>query len=179
VTDLLPGFAAEVFGRGSAGLALLLSFHGAGAMLGALWMSARGGLGGLTRISLANILLIALALALFTATDVFWIGCVMIGLTGFAFIVQSVSNQTLIQSALDSGFRGRVLSIYGMVNQGMPALGAMAIGGAASHLGLRLPVLVGAIACALLFAWTWRLRGRMAAALEGQAPPPRPSPGQL
>jgi predicted MFS family arabinose efflux permease len=181
LTDLLPGFAATVFERGSAGLAMLLSFHGAGAMAGAMWMSARGELRGLTRISLANILLMSLALILFIATDHFWFACPMASLIGFAFIVQSVSNQTLIQSAVESSFRGRVLSIYGMINQGVPALGTLAIGVAAEHLGLRLPVLTGALVCAALFLWTWHVRGPMAAALEGDAPPSpkRPSAAQL
>jgi MFS family permease len=176
LTDLLPGFAAQVFDRGSAGLAILLSFHGAGAMLGASWMSARGGLRGLTVISLANILLMAVALTLFVSTDTFWFACPMVALIGFAFIVQSVSNQTLIQSAVESSFRGRVLSIYGMINQGVPALGTMAIGWAAEHLGLRLPVLVGAIVCAGLYLWTWRMRKPMAAALEDIERTPEPAP---
>jgi predicted MFS family arabinose efflux permease len=181
LSDLLPGFAAQVFDRGPSGLAMLLSFHGAGAMLGASWMSARGELRGLTRISLANILLMALALILFVATDQFWFACPMAGLIGFAFIVQSVSNQTLIQSAVESSFRGRVLSIYGMINQGVPALGTMAIGGAAERLGLRWPVLAGALVAAALFLWAWRIRQPMADALEDAAgpAPPRPSPEQL
>ena len=35
ISDLFPGFATQVFARGSSGRAWLLSFHGAGAMLGA------------------------------------------------------------------------------------------------------------------------------------------------
>jgi predicted MFS family arabinose efflux permease len=171
LTDLLPGFAATVFERGSPGLAMLLSFHGAGAMMGALWMSARGELRGLTRITLSNIALMSLALILFIATDRFWFACPMAALIGFAFIVQSVSNQTLIQSAVDSSYRGRVLSIYGMINQGVPSLGTLAIGIAAERFELRLPVLIGALVCAALFLWTWHIRGPMTAALEDHVPP--------
>lgn len=170
VTDLFPGFAADVFGRGSTGLAWLLSFHGAGAMLGAIWMSARGGLKGLTRVSLANILLMAVALLLFVATDQFWLACPLAALIGFAFIAQSVSNQTLIQSAVDSGVRGRVLSVYGMIAQAVPSFGTLAMGGAAERLQLRLPVALGAAVCIALWAWSWRAREPMAAALEGPSP---------
>lgn len=170
LTDLLPGFAAQVFDRGSTGLAWLLSFHGAGAMLGAVWLSARGSLNGLTRVSLANILLMSIGLLLFVATDMFWIACPLAALIGFAFIAQNVSNQTLIQSAVDPGVRGRVLSVYGMIAQAVPSLGTMAMGAAAEHLGLRLPVAAGAVVCLALWAWSWRLRAPMAAALEGDAP---------
>lgn len=96
LTDLLPGFAGAVFDRGSSGLAILLSFHGAGAMAGALWMTSRGSLAGLTRISLANILLMSIALMLFASTTSFWLAAPIVALVGFAFIVQSISNQTLI-----------------------------------------------------------------------------------
>lgn len=170
LTDLLPGFAAEVFGRGSSGLAWLLSFHGAGAMLGAVWMSARGGLKGLTRVTLANILLMSVGLLLFTATDWFWLACPLVSMIGFSFIAQSVSNQTLIQSAIDSSLRGRVMSVYGMINQGVPSLGTMAMGTAAEHLGLRLPVAFGATICVALFVWSWRMRQPMTHALEEAMP---------
>jgi predicted MFS family arabinose efflux permease len=170
LTDLLPGFAADVFARGSSGLAWLLSFHGAGAMIGAVWMSARGGLKGLTRVTLASILLMSVGLLLFTATNLFWLACPLAALIGFAFIVQSVSNQTLIQSAIDSNLRGRVMSVYGMVAQGVPSLGTLAMGTAAAQLGLRVPVAIGAVICVLLWGWSWRLRTSMAATLEDPAP---------
>jgi predicted MFS family arabinose efflux permease len=170
LTDLLPGFAAEVFARGPSGLAWLLSFHGAGAMIGAVWMSARGGLKGLTRVTLANILLMSVGLLLFTATNLFWLACPLAALIGFAFIVQSVSNQTLIQSAIDSNLRGRVMSVYGMIAQGVPSLGTLAMGTAAAQFGLRLPVAIGAVICAALWGWSWHLRTPMAAVLENPEP---------
>jgi len=166
VTDLLPGFAGEVFDRGSTGLALLLSFHGAGAMVGALWMTSRASLAGLTRLTLVNILLMALALLLFVSTAIFWVSLPLVSLIGFAFIVQSISNQTLIQSAIEPGVRGRVMSMYGMISQGVPSIGTLFIGGVAAQLGLRLPIAVGGALCALLFLWSWRLREPLAAALE-------------
>jgi predicted MFS family arabinose efflux permease len=166
LTDLLPGFAGEVFNRGSTGLAWLLSLHGAGAMLGALWMTSRASLKGLTRISLVNILLTAIALLLFVATPIFWIAAPMTALVGFAFIVQSISNQTLIQSAIEPQLRGRVMSLYGIISQGVPSLGTLAMGAAAAHLQLRVPVAIGALLCAVLWAWSWRLRIPLAAALE-------------
>jgi predicted MFS family arabinose efflux permease len=170
LTDLLPGFAGAVFDRGSTGLAWLLSFHGAGAMLGALWMTSRGSLKGLTRISLANILLMAIALLLFVATPLFWVAAPMAALVGFAFIVQNISNQTLIQSAIEPQMRGRVMSLYGIISQGVPSLGTLAMGAAAAHLPLRVPVAAGAVICAALWAWSWRLRVPLAAALETEAP---------
>jgi len=170
LTDLLPGFAGAIFNRGSSGLAWLLSMHGAGAMLGALWMTSRATLKGLTRITLVNILLTGIALLLFVATSIFWVAAPMAALVGFAFIVQSISNQTLIQSAIEPQLRGRVMSLYGIISQGVPSLGTLAMGAAAAHLQLRVPVAAGAILCIGLWAWSWRLRDRLAAALETEPP---------
>ncbi|MGE5539834.1 MAG: MFS transporter [Gemmatimonas sp.] len=167
VTDLLPGFAAQVFERGPEGLALLLSFHGLGAMAGGIWLASRGkGLRGMTAMSIRNILLISVGLLMFSATNVFWIACPLIAWIGYTFIVQGVSNQTLIQSAVDPSLRGRVISIYGLVAQGVPAVGAMVMGGAAEHLGLRLPVAVGALICLALWMWAWKQRKTLGALLE-------------
>jgi predicted MFS family arabinose efflux permease len=167
VTDLLPGFAAQVFERGPVGLAFLLSFHGIGAMAGGLWLASRGkGLSGMTAMSIRNILLISIGLLLFSATDVFWIACPLIAWIGYTFIVQGVSNQTLIQSAVDPALRGRVISIYGLVAQGVPAIGSLIMGGVAEHVGLRPPIAVGALICLALWVWAWRERKPLAAILE-------------
>jgi predicted MFS family arabinose efflux permease len=173
ITDLLPGFAAEVFDRGSTGLAWLLSFHGAGAMIGATWLTSRASLKGLTVLTLANTLLMGIVLLGFVATQNFYIALPLVAMIGFAFIVQSISNQTLIQSAVEPHVRGRVMSMYGIISQGVPSLGTLGMGWIASHYGLRMPVAVGATLCIALWAWGWRLRNPLAAALETE-PPPRP-----
>jgi predicted MFS family arabinose efflux permease len=130
---------------------MLLSCEGVGALIGATWLTSRASLVGLTRITLANILLMSVTILLFSQTTNFWIAVPINAFIGFAFIVQSVSNQTLIQSAIEPGMRGRVMSIYGII---------------AAHTGLRTPVAVGAIIVGLLWAWAWRLRVPLAAALE-------------
>lgn len=164
--DLMPGFAGQVFDRGSSGLATLLSCEGIGALVGAIWMTSRSSLTGLTRITLANILLMSVTILLFSQTRSFFIAAPINALIGFAFIVQSVSNQTLIQSAIEPGVRGRVMSIYGIIAQSVPSLGTLTMGAIAAHTGLRVPVAVGAIIVGVLWAWAWRLRVPLAAALE-------------
>ena len=134
-------------------------------------MTSRGSLVGLTRITLANILLMGLALLLFVSSGNFWIASPLVSLVGFAFIVQSISNQTLIQSAIEPALRGRVMSIYGIISQGVPSLGTLAMGAVAAHWGLRLPIAAGAILCIALWGWGWRLRIPLAGALEREPGP--------
>jgi MFS family permease len=167
ITDLLPGFADQVFSWGAEGLALLLSIHGIGATFGAIWLASRGsGLEGMTRISIFSVLFLSLALIAFVATDIFWLGLLIAGLLGFGFIVLNVSNQTLIQSAVDTRLRGRVISVYGLVLQGVPALGALLMGGIAEHTGLRLPVFIGGLICMGTWFLAWQRRATLKRSLE-------------
>ncbi len=167
ITDLLPGFAGKVFATGPHGLALLMSAHGIGAMLGATYMASRGrGVQGMTGQTITGMLLIALCLILFVAVPAFWMALIAIGMVGFVFISQNVANQTLIQSAADQRMRGRTVSTYGLVNQGAPAIGTFVFGAVAEHVSLRAPVAAGAALCVVLWFWAWRKRRALAACLE-------------
>lgn len=167
ITDLLPGFVGEVFNRGPEGLALLMIAHGGGAMVGAAWMASwRPGIRGLTRVSIIAIAAVSFPIFLFAMAPVFWMSLPLIFLIGFAFILQSISNQTLLQSAADPTMRGRVISNYSLAHQGAPAIGALLIGGIAEQVGLRVPVAVGAALCLALWCWLWRQRHWLARALE-------------
>jgi predicted MFS family arabinose efflux permease len=169
LTDLFPGFAAEVFGQGPHGLAMLFVFHGVGATVGGLWLTSRASLQGLTRINLRNVIFSGFVVMLFAVTPMFWIGCALVSFIGFAFVVQGISNQTLVQSAVSPEFRGRVVSIYGLINQGVPAFGSITMGGLAEHFGLQGPVAVSAAICFALGLVMWRRRAWMAKALETDA----------
>ena len=77
-----------------------------------------------------------------------------------------VGEQTLLQNTLSSDVRGRVMSLYGMVSRGGPAVGALAMGWASDHIGLRWPVFLAALICLALWFWVLPRRRAMAAALE-------------
>lgn len=167
-TELLPGFAEQVFGRGAEGLAWLTSATGIGAALGGLWLASRGRITGLTAISVTSAAIFALSVLGFAITDNFAIALGCTAVAGFAMVTIGVAQQTLIQSAVEPAMRGRVVALFGMIVRGAPALGALAVGAASSYVGLQWAVGVGA-ALALL-AWAW-VRGRqqsIADALEDE-----------
>jgi len=166
LTDMLPAFSGQIFNLGPHGLAGLLVMHGLGAVGGALYVASRKrGLEGMPSLSIFSILAIAVFLGLFVATDTFWIACLLVGLVSFFFIVQNVSNQTLIQSAIDSEMRGRVMSLYGLIVEAVPAIGSLIVGILSSYLGLRWPFFAGAILCAVAWLWGWRKRASITIAL--------------
>ncbi len=169
VHDLYAGFADDVFGRGADGLAWLTGMLGVGAFIGSIFLAGRGGVEGLTRMLVAAVLVFVIALVGFTATDIFWFACLCTMVAGLSVVTVGVAEQTLLQASVDSAMRGRILSMYSLIARGFPAIGALVMGYAATFVGLRWPVFIGAVLCLVMWVWALRRQKRMAAVLE--APP--------
>lgn len=167
--ELLPGFAADVFSRGAGGLAALGSAVGVGAVAGGLWLARRGGPPGLARVAMLHSLLTTLAILGFAATDWFPAGLVFAAVSGVFMAISGVSAQSIIQLAVEPQVRGRVLSLYGIIVRAGPAMGAMLLGAASELVGLRLPLVAGALVCVTVWLFVWRRRARVEAALEERA----------
>ena len=58
------------------------------------------------------------------------------GLTAFGLNTMSTSIQTITQSVVSDGMRGRVMSLYSLIFRGLPAIGALALGSMADRIGL-------------------------------------------
>jgi len=169
IIDLFPAFADAVFAAGPGGLSTLNGFLGAGALIGGLWASWRGALKGLVSVMTAATGVGAVGILLFALTDhfAFALGCCV--LAGFGIIVQSIAAQTLIHCGVDDAVRGRVFSLYSMINGGSPGIGAFAMGIAADRLGLHIPVAAGAVIGLGLCGWFMLRRKRLAEILETTA----------
>ena len=128
--DLMPAFAAQVFGRGVDGLAWLTSAMGLGAMFGGLQIARQNGTQGLTKRVIRNVAIMGIALAALVATDEFWLGVAAAVVCGYVLTVNGTGTQTLIQTAVDGALRGRVMAVYTLIYQGAPAIGAVALGAA-------------------------------------------------
>lgn len=153
ISDLLPGFVDAVFNRGPAGLAWMTSAMGFGAMLAGIWLLAREGVRGLTKLVTTSSLVIVASLWAFTATTIFWLAIPCLVVTGFGMIISGVGTMTLIQSSVEGKMRGRVMSLFTLIHQGGPALGALTMGILSESIGLRLPVAGAGFLC--LLAWLW------------------------
>ena len=80
--------------------------------------------------------------------------------------------QILIQNAVEGSMRARVMSLYSFNYRAAPALGAMAMGGASTVVGLQFPVAAGALLLLAIWYWVFLRRRRLRQALEtgGGAP---------
>ena len=168
--ELLPGFAAEVFGRGAEGLAIMTSSAGLGAMSGGLWLARRGRTEGLSKVLVCAVLLGIVSLLGFALTKVFWIGLICLVGVGFSVVSIGVSTQVMVQNSVDGAMRARVMSLYGVINRGGPAIGALIMGWLASDLGMGPPVAGGAVLALLVWLWACRLVIRAKGELERESP---------
>ena len=169
--ELLPGFAGDVFGRGADGLAMLGSAVGLGAIAGGLWLAQRHEASRLTNVALASSFLVTLSVLGFAVTTWFPLALVCMALAGFGMVAAGVGTQTLMQTSVEEAMRGRVLSLFGLIFRGGPAVGALLMGAASELVGLQAPLAVGCIIGLLAATLIWRHRGAIARNLgEEQVP---------
>jgi predicted MFS family arabinose efflux permease len=154
--DLLPGFAGEVFGGGAGTLAKMTSAVGLGALVSALWLAQRARVAGLTHITIATLAIGGVALLVFAMTRWYSLALVCCFIGGAMMTIGGTGTQTLLQNAVDGAMRGRVLSLYGVVFRGVPALGALIMGWSSEYVGLSAAVGSGGVLCLLAFGWCMR-----------------------
>src|SRR4029079_15624185 len=111
---LMPVFATSVFHGGPHTLGLLMTASGCGALLGALWLARRRSVIGLGRIIAAASATFGAGLIAFSYSRRLWLAILCLIITGFGFMVQMASSNTVIQTILDDEKRGRVMSFYMM-----------------------------------------------------------------
>lgn len=169
-TELLPGFAAQVFGRGADALGAMTSMIGAGAIIAGLWLSNRGRVHGLLNIGIAAMGCLITVIVVFASTHIFWVGLICLALAGCCMSIVGISQQILVQASVESQMRGRVLGVYGLLSRGGPGIGALIMGGLSTQFGLQWPVAGGALVCLIGWAWMWRKRATMRRMLEDGSP---------
>lgn len=153
LVELLPGLAAAVFKGGPQTLALLTSTFGAGAIAGGLWLAGRDTRTNLTVIVNVAGFVLAAALLLFVSTPSLWVAVPAVAVLGLTMVITGAGIQTLLQLAVETDMRGRVLSLYGLIMRGGPAIGALAMGWIAEFTGMRWPLAGGAALVALAALW--------------------------
>lgn len=153
VIELLPGISGQVFDAGPTGLSLLLAAIGVGAMTASLWLAQRGETTGLTRLLVASTSVTGIALMLAMAFTQIWVAAAFLMIMGAAMLVGNVAAQTLVQNAVDSEFRSRVMSLFIVFAYGLPAVGAVIMGWLSSYAGF--PAAIGGGALFMLVFWAW------------------------
>jgi predicted MFS family arabinose efflux permease len=155
-----------VFGAGVEGFATFAVIAGAGAIVAGLWIAARGEARGTTRIAFGSMALGVVGVFTVCATQIIWVGLLGTFLVGAAVTLAGTSTQILMQNSVEGAMRGRVMSLYGMVHRGAPALGAVIIGIAAEQIGLQAAMVGGGLMTGVVFVLMLRRYAAIVSAVE-------------
>lgn len=131
---IMPVIASEIFKTDAAGLGLLFSATGAGAVLGAVFVSAIGKYFSPHRLMLFGGILYSVALVIFPWAP-YGPALVLLFLVGFGQAFQNSTLNARIQGLTADHVRGRVSSIQSLMIHGSQPLGSLQIGFAAATLG--------------------------------------------
>ncbi|MDP3488234.1 MAG: MFS transporter [Bacillota bacterium] len=132
---LVPVLARDVLQQSASGYGLLMSFMGAGALLGAAtlaWFSHHGPKRQLLYGGAIALTVMQLALAL---PHAYWSAGVLLFLLGWAQITYSATANSSLQVNAPNHLRGRVMSIYSLLNGGVTPVGNLFAGTAMSLYG--------------------------------------------
>ncbi len=152
-TQFMPVFARDILEVGAPGLGFLLMAPGAGAILGGLTLAS------VRRFPKPHRLLFFLAagfgtsIILFSASRNFPLSLVVLFIAG-AFQTTFLSSiATLLQVHADETNRGRVMSLFGLINRGLGPMGSFPFGLVATGIGAPLTVAICGVLTVGLIAY--------------------------
>ena len=164
--ELLPGVTGAVYAGGSTDLGWLMSSSAVGAIIASFWLAQRASPEGLTRIIFGVVAMGSVLAFGFLATNHYAFGLAIAVLIGGIIVIGGTGTQVLMQHSVDGAMRGRVMSLYGMIFRGGPAVGALAIGSAAEFIGFPAALAAGGVVCLAVWLWLLPRRAAIIAALE-------------
>lgn len=144
--SMYPVIARRVLGRGGSSFTALVSMSGAGAVLGALLISARRRVPTLhgAAVQLAGF---ATALLAFAASRSWSLSVALAGVLGFFYFAYTTSLNILLQHLADDDKRGRLMSLFTIAWAGVIPFGGLVLGALAGSIGVPAAIAVGAGVC--------------------------------
>jgi predicted MFS family arabinose efflux permease len=154
-TVLMPVFAGQILHGGPHTLGYLMAAIGVGALAGAIGLAIRKTVLGLGRVIPLSAGIFGAALIGFAVSRSLWLSMALLLATGYGMMRNLAASNTLLQTILEEGKRGRVMSFYSMAFAGMSPFGSLLAGIAAARVGAPATVVASGVFCiagALLFA---------------------------
>jgi MFS family permease len=159
-TTTLPLLSEFTFGAGSAGLAIMTSLMGAGAVIGGLVVASSGPPTMQRLIAVAaSFGAIVVVVSMMPTIGLVYAVMPLVGAASVAMI--SLSNATL-QLHSDAKLRGRVMALFSMALLGSTPIGGPLVGWLGEQVSPRLSLLIGGLAALLAatYGWASALRAR-------------------
>jgi MFS family permease len=144
---LMPAYATQVLHGNERTLGALMAASGMGALAGALYLAARRSILGLGRVIVAGVMLFGAGLVALGLSRNAWLSLGLMLVTGAGMMVQMAASNTILQTIVEEGKRGRVMSLYTMAFMGMAPFGSLMAGALSSRIGVATTLMLGG-ACA-------------------------------
>lgn len=125
---IIPIYAEEVLHRGAQGYASLLSATGVGSLVAAFLMSYLASFGLRRDLYLAVAVGTALIQSSMLFIHVYWLAMLLMVLIGFCNMVFLNQSNASFQFGIPNQLRGRIMSVYVLLNQGSTPIGSLYAG---------------------------------------------------
>jgi MFS family permease len=152
---LLPVFAGNVLNGGPHTLGFLTAAAGLGALLSAVTLAVRRTIVGLGRMIKITSFTFGAGLIVFALSKNVSLSLLLLFACGFSMMQSYSAGNTIMQTIVAEGKRGRVMSFYTLAVIGMQPFGSLVSGMLASRIGAPLTVAIGGtviIICSMWFA---------------------------
>ena len=169
---VLPVMADQTFHGGSQTCGFMTAAMGIGAIVGGLYVAARGRTGIRTLVTTAALFGVVMLLA--AAAPVIWLELVALALVGAVSVGFLSTGNSTLQLAAAPHVRGRVMALWAVAFLGSTPIGGPIAGAVSEAFGARVGLGMGAVAC-LVAAGLGLLALRRATALAVPRPLPEPA----
>jgi MFS family permease len=144
----LPAMARTVLGVGAWRYGLLMAAAGVGAGAGGFLLAGqRLRADAYRRLLPVSLLCFSLALSAFALSHNYTASLLLLAAVGGGGILYFNASNTLVQLGVEDAFRGRVMSLYTLMQQGTATFGSLALGVLAERYGTPLALVSGAALC--------------------------------
>jgi MFS family permease len=158
---LMPVMAQQVLGLGADGYGAMMAATGVGAIIGSLFIAARGKDLPQGATILAAELLFSASVIGFSMSRSFGVALLALVALGFCMISYMTSANTALQIITPDELRGRVMSIWTLVSFGFSPIGSLIAGGVAQQWGAPVALGLGGVVCAVAGVGTALLSGSL------------------
>jgi MFS family permease len=158
-TNLMPAYAQDIFHGTATTFGLLDGAIGLGGFIGAVFLTARSSQASLSRVLTVNSFVLGVGLLLFAYTPWYALALLFLTIAAFGLMIQITVNVTLLQLAVRPAMRGRVISLFVLLNTSALPLGGLLVGWISQRSGLQ-PVVLAEGVLALLIGWLYLRESR-------------------
>jgi len=158
LVTFLPVFAKDIFGGDAKQYSELLAAFGLGAVVGALTVAGLSGLKRRGLVGVAMLTIFGVLMIGFAFSRRLPVSLALLFLAGASMVSVFATFMTLVQTNVEEGMRGRVVSVYSLAFRGAMPLGNLTAGALAAVVTAPW-VLVGNGVALILFGGVVLLRG--------------------